>query len=347
MTVESKSASAPDDRPGPAADVSEETFPAIVLAGDKRGSHPVFGANKNLLEVGGEPLVRHVVRTLLEVEQVEAIYVVGPEKETRAALAGLAARTDRPVQVVPQRETIVQNCWQGMRRALGAESTADLEGLKTEHADAVALVLPGDLPFLDPAEVRHFLRHADMRRYDYVVGLTPIETLDRVVDEAEVPELRKPALHMAEGRVRQNNLHLIRPFAIAHLEHFENFYEHRYQKELWNTLKMLWAVLRESGGISRPVLLYLAAQAAMRFELMGFPRIAAWFRRKVPTASMCAAISRFSGCRFGVLKGPSAGAALDVDSERDLELTRSHLDHLRVVLAAGWAGPASAERRAG
>ena len=90
-----------------------------------------------------------------------------------------------------------------------------------------------------------------------MLGLTPIETLDRVVDEAEVPELRKPALHMAEGKVRQNNLHLIRPFTIVHLEYFESFYEHRYQKELWNTIKMLWEVLRASGGISRPVRLYL------------------------------------------------------------------------------------------
>jgi hypothetical protein len=59
---------------------------------------------------------------------------------------------------------------------------------------------------------------------------------------------------------------------------------------------------------------------------------------------MCAAISRFSGCRFGVLTGPGAGAALDVDCERDLELTRSHLDHLRDALAAGWPDPASAPR---
>ena len=280
------------DKPSPPPrsieNVTPATFPAIVLAGDKRGSHPVFGANKNLLKVGGEPLVRHVVRTLLDVEQVEAIYVVGPQEEIRQALEGLAPPAGRPVHVVPQRETIVQNCWQGLRRALGAESNADLELLKAEHADAVALVLPGDLPFLDPAEVSHFLRHADMERYDYVLGLTPIETLDRVVDEAEVPELRKPALHMAEGKVRQNNLHLIRPFTIVHLEYFESFYEHRYQKELWNTLKMLWVGLRASRGISRPVLLYLFAHAAMRFELMGAPRIAAWFRRRVPMAAMCA-----------------------------------------------------------
>jgi CTP:molybdopterin cytidylyltransferase MocA len=327
-----------------AAGTAPSKVPAIVLAGDKRGSHPVFGVNKNLLEVGGEPLVRHVVRTLLDVEEIDAVYVVGPETAIQRALEGVAFPTHRPVDVVPQRETIVQNCWQGLRRALRAESAADRQRLKADHADAVALVLPGDLPFLDAAEVRHFVRHADMERYDYVLGLTPIETLDRVVDEAEVPGLRKPALHMAEGRVRQNNLHLIRPFSIAHLEYFDRFYEHRYQKEFWNTVSVLWEVLRASGGISRPVGYYLFAQAAMRFELMGCERIAAWFRRRVPMAGMCAAISRFSGCRFGVLTGPSAGAALDVDSESDLELTRSHLRHLRDVLAAGWAGPASAER---
>jgi len=344
MAVETEMISAPDPAPSAAGRGATPPVPAIVLAGDKRGSHPVFGANKNLLEVGGEPLVRHVVRTLLEVEEIAAIYVVGPASPIRSALEGLDIPAHRPVDAVPQRETIVQNCWQGLRRAFGAESNADLDQLKVEHADAVALVLPGDLPFLDPSEVRHFLRHADMNRYDYVLGLTAIETLNRVVNEAEVPELRKPALQMAEGRVRQNNLHLIRPFSIAHLEHIESFYEVRYQKEFWNTVKVLWGVLRVSGGISRPVGYYLFAQAAMRADLMGFERIASWFRRRVPTAGMCAAISRFSGCRFGVLIGPGAGAALDVDSERDLELTRSHLDHLRHVLAAGWADRASVER---
>jgi molybdopterin-guanine dinucleotide biosynthesis protein A len=344
MAVENEMISAPELAPSPMRDGPPAKVPAIVLAGDKRGSHPVFGANKNLLEVGGEPLVRHVVRTLLEVEAIEAIYVVGPDPAIRHALDGLAFPPERPVQVVPQRETIVQNCWQGVRRALGGESTTDIEVLKADNADAVVLVLPGDLPFLDAAEVRHFLRHADMSRYDYVLGLTAIETLNWVVNEAEVPELRKPALQMAEGRVRQNNLHLIRPFSIAHLEHIESFYEVRYQKEFWNTVKVLWGVLRVSGGISRPVGYYLFAQAAMRAELLGFERLAGWFRRRVPTAGMCAAISRFSGCRFGVLIGPSAGAALDVDCERDLELTRSHLEHLRNVLAAGWADSAAARR---
>ena len=344
MAVENQMDSSDSSVPTPDPQSARSPVPAIVLAGDKRGSHPVFGANKNLLEVGGEPIVRHVVRTLLEVEQIEAIYVVGPDPALRVALEGIVAPPHRPVHAVPQRETIVQNCWQGLRRSFGAESTTDLDELKVDHADAVALVLPGDLPFLDPAEVRHFLRHADMNRYDYVLGLTAIETLIQVVNEAKVPELRKPALHIAEGRVRQNNLHLIRPFSIAHLEHFESFYEVRYQKEFWNTVKVLWAVLRVSGGISRPVGYFLFAQAAMRAELMGFERVAIWFRRRVPMAGMCAAISRFSGCRFGALTGPGAGAVLDVDSERDLELTRSHLTHLRSVLAAGWTAPSSTER---
>ena len=340
MVAYDEMANAPADA-SPDRGAAAVAVPAIVLAGDKRGSHPVFGANKNLLEVGGEPLVRHVVRTLIEVEEIGAVFVVGPETQIRRALEGLDFPAHRPVHAVPQRETIVQNCWQGLRHALGGDGNTDLDKLKAEHADAVALILPGDLPFLDPAEVRHFLRHADMRRYDYVLGLTAIETLNRVVDEAEVPELRKPALHMAEGRVRQNNLSLIRPFSFVHLEYVERFYENRYQKELWNTVKVLWEVLRASGGISRPVGYYLFAQAAMRADLMGFERIAGWFRRRVPTAGMCGALSRFIGCRFGVLTGPGAGATLDVDSERDLELTRSHLEHLRAVLAAGWAEPAS------
>ncbi len=306
--------------------------PAIVLAGDRRGSHPVFGTNKNLLEVGGEPLVRHVVRSLLEVEEIAAIHVVGPPAEIASALSGLPENADRPLRIVPQRETLVQNCWAGFRRSLSDLQRPDPAQLERDHREAVGLFLPGDLPFLEADEVRYFLRQADLSRYDYLLGLAGMDPLDRVVTEAGVPELRKPALQMAEGRFRQNNLHLIRPHVVKHLAYFDRFYEVRYQKEFWNSLRVVLGVLRISGGVSRPVLYYLCAQLAMRAELAGLERLAAWLRRRVPMAKICAAMSRFTGCRFGFLAGPPAGAVLDVDTERDLELTRTHLVRLRDAL---------------
>ncbi len=327
---------APPEEAGTAAAGKVLPVPAIVLAGDRRGSHPVLGANKNLLEVGNEPIVRHVVATLLEVAEVAQVFVVGPEAELQRALAGLAGENGRRPHIVPQRETLVQNCWRGFRRCLGAGDGADLDHLKADHADAVALFLSGDLPLLDPGGVSHFLSLADMERHDYLLGLTRAETLERVLSEAGIPELRKPALQMAEGRMRQNNLFLIRPFAVRHLEYFDRFYEVRYQRELWNTVKVIWALLRASGGISRPLGYYLFAQAAMRADLVGLERLAAWFRRRVPMARVCAAMSRFMGCRFGFLTVASAGAVLDVDTEKDLELIQMHLDRLRRLAADGW-----------
>ena len=336
MAVPFDNAEEPRSTPAAAAAPALPPVPAIVLAGDKRGSHPVFGVNKNLLEVGGEPLVRHVVRTLLTVDEISAIYAVGPVAGIEAALDGLPEVAGRPLTIVPQRETIVQNCWQGFRRSLSDDPAADPERLKRENAGAVALFLPGDLPFLEAAEVRHFLRHADMSRFDYLLGLTRMDPLDRVVTEAGVPELRKPALQLAEGRMRQSNLHLIRPFAVRHLEVFDRFYEVRYQKEFWNAFKVALSVLRASGGFSRPLFYYLFAQTAMRLDLWGLRRLADWLRQRVPMPKVCVAMSRFTGCRFGFLAGAGAGAVLDVDSERDLELTRRHLDHLRSALLAGW-----------
>ena len=55
---------------------------AIVLAGTHRNpKRLISGKNKAFLEIGGRPLVRHVVDALLEASAIAEIFVVGPVEQ--------------------------------------------------------------------------------------------------------------------------------------------------------------------------------------------------------------------------------------------------------------------------
>jgi 2-C-methyl-D-erythritol 4-phosphate cytidylyltransferase len=60
--------------------------PAIVTAGDRRAAKAVHGESKVYLEVGGRPLVAHVVATLQRVPEISEVWVVGDADRLAAAL---------------------------------------------------------------------------------------------------------------------------------------------------------------------------------------------------------------------------------------------------------------------
>jgi len=55
----------------------------IIAAGDGRAAKKVFKKNKALLEVGGKPIIRHIVETLKSCTEIGQIVIVGPKKNLR------------------------------------------------------------------------------------------------------------------------------------------------------------------------------------------------------------------------------------------------------------------------
>jgi molybdenum cofactor cytidylyltransferase len=114
----------------------------IVLAA---GPSTRMGANKLLVELEGEPLVRRTARTAISAGLAPVVVVVGHEAElVLRALAGLPVR---PVANARYAE--------GMNTSLSA-------GVDAVPASAEALVvLLGDMPLVDAALVREVMqRHA-------------------------------------------------------------------------------------------------------------------------------------------------------------------------------------------
>ena len=109
------------------------TVSAVVLAAGL--SSRMGGPHKLLLDVGGEPMLRRVVRSVLGVEPAEVVVVTGYHAEdVVAALEGLAVRfVHNPDFAEGQPGSVVAGV-----RAL------------TEVCDAVMIVL-GDQPLLTPA----------------------------------------------------------------------------------------------------------------------------------------------------------------------------------------------------
>jgi molybdenum cofactor cytidylyltransferase len=113
---------------------------AVVTAA---GSAERFGGKKLLAQVDGEPLLDRTVRSLLEGGVGEVIVVVGAD--ARAELErDVNSLNDPRVRAVENPDPS-----RGMFSSIQ-------EGVRTAQGD-VLLVLPGDMPFVQPATVRQVL----------------------------------------------------------------------------------------------------------------------------------------------------------------------------------------------
>jgi molybdenum cofactor cytidylyltransferase len=113
---------------------------AIVTAA---GSAERFGGRKLLADVGGEPLLDRTIRSLLDGGVSEVIVVVG--MDSRAELErDVNAMNDARVRPVENRDPS-----RGMFSSIQ-------EGVQTANGD-VLLVLPGDMPFVQPATIKRVI----------------------------------------------------------------------------------------------------------------------------------------------------------------------------------------------
>ena len=136
-------------------------IPAVVTAGDRGAAKAVHGESKGYLDIGGRPLVAHVVATLQSVPEVSEIWVVGDAERLGSVLAAepLHRALHKPVYVVPQQTNLYENAWSAYRRLLsGAGGSGRDPG--PEDLDTQALYISADLPFATPQEISAFVRQA-------------------------------------------------------------------------------------------------------------------------------------------------------------------------------------------
>jgi len=288
---------------------------AVVVAGDGRAARKVFKKNKALLDVGGKPMIRHIVDTLASCPRVDTIAVVGP-KEPFVEIIGHAG-----VVIVPQRRSLAENGWEGFLHTLPEyrqrpELTCDLVD---RYCQKTVLFLSGDIPLLTPEEIDEFLSGCDLERYDYIAGITSEESLAAFGPRRGRPGIKMATFHTRDGNFRQNNLHVVRPFVLLDsIDLVLKVYEYRYQKKLVNILLSLYEILRLGPGrVGTTLAVYLLLQAAAGLAAVGLETAARLVCYPVTIRLVEELISSLMRARFGLVETKLGGAALDVDNERD------------------------------
>jgi GTP:adenosylcobinamide-phosphate guanylyltransferase len=288
---------------------------AVLLAGDRGASRAVRGESKAFLDVAGKPMVVHVLEALIHTPEVSEVYLVGDPLRLERALAAhgcllLAAARSCPVHIVPQRRTLFENVWHTFLRALP-------EG--GPHDDHPILVVPSDIPLVVPEEISAFARESMAMDADYVIGLTPDVAMERFGPRDGEPGIEMAYFNIAEGRYRQNNLHLVRPLRFGNRHYVQDMYENRYQKEFGNMVRLGLRILRREYRHLWVFFYYLLIHLAGVLDRRGHTRLARWARARLPLATVERGLSGLLKTRVRAAVTALGGAAVDVDNEVDLE----------------------------
>ena len=315
--------------------------PAIVAAGDGRASKAVYGDNKAYLELAGRSLVGHAVALLQQVPEVSEVWVVGNAPRLEEVLRReLADHLVKPLTVVPQFRNLLENVWETYRRLLPGAGPAGRDP-EAHELDGKVLYLSSDIPLAAPQEVSAFLQQGDALDCDYALGLVTEESMALFYPDPIAPEAR-PGIEMAyfnlaEGRVRQSNLHLVRPPRLGKREYIQEMYENRYQKQLGNALRLAWTIFSDEGGGARVLFYYGAMHLAGWFDRKGLRRTADRLRQLLPITRVERAVSALLATDFRFVITEGGGCAVDVDNENDYDVMQQRYDEWQRGQAAAVA----------
>jgi GTP:adenosylcobinamide-phosphate guanylyltransferase len=290
----------------------------IVTAGDRHASRPVLGDNKAFLPLAGVPVINYVLSAIEQARCTARIFVVGDTARLRAALAvpNTPVRGTRPLYLLEQSHTLYENAWNAFLHTL-PDYTPGTDWriyMNTPAVDKAVLVMPGDIPLATPAEIDAFVDGCDLSRYDYCLGLSTEAVL-----QAYYPQDGRPGIQMAyftlrDLRVRQNNLHLVKPLRLGNRHYIQKMYNFRYQREWRNIMRMIWELCTTQHESLRVAYYYLCLHMARLLTMLGWQhyRLFRPFFLEMPVVS--SVFSQLLRTRFTVVLTPYGGCTLDIDN---------------------------------
>jgi len=303
---------------------------ALLLCGDKGAAHPIRGESKAHLTISGEPLFIHALKALATADHVRRIFVIGDKQRLDQAINSFY-KGKKPVITLEQWAHLVDNVWNGFLATIdgykdGAENNPDI-------ANRVVFALPCDAPLISSEEVDDFISRADMDKYDYVVGLTPKESLEKYYPTDEKPGIKMAYMHFREGLYRINNLHMARPFAFKNRTAIQQLYDARYQKRFHNFVKLLkdfWGI----PGVPSKVWLYFTLHVSLALTRMGFEGASDMTRHITPMKLVVEGMGEVLGVRAGYLATTQGGATIDIDNEKDFITMEKMFDEWKAMKAS-------------
>ena len=284
-------------------------YDVILVAGEGKSSYKVYHQNKAFLTLQGKYVILYVLEALQQVQSIRDIYIVGLKEKLDQVLH--SGRIDRQfpkrIHVVEQKANLYENVWQTFLQSQQVE----LEDVDTTpHRDKAVLIVPCDAPLITPQEVEHFIFHADMDRYDHVLGLVSREKLQHFYPQASKPGIKMAYLHIQEDSFRINNLHLVKPLRIENREYIQKMYQYRYQRNFKNLVLFGLSVFGKDKA--KHYKNYIGLQLCLFFGGLGLEFVVDYFRKLNPKKELEDSISTIMKTRFSALEVPFPGAALDI-----------------------------------
>jgi len=318
------------------APAGKALLPAIVTAGDRRAAKAVHGESKVYLELGGLPLVAHVVLALQRVPEISEVWVVGNADRLETALGSERVRRDlrKPLHIVPQFRNLYENAWQTFRRCLPGAGPQGREPAGPD-LDQRVLYVSGDLPFAQPQELSALIRQGLVTDVDYAIGLVTEESMAAFYPKSlGEPGIRMAYFNLAEGRFRQSNLHFVKPARIVNRHYIEDLYEHRYQKEFGNIVRLAWKLLRTEQGGVRLLFYYALMHLAAVADRRGWRHLADRLRRGLPMQRVEATLSLLMRARIRFEVTKVGGCGVDIDNEHDYDAALARFEEWRTAQEA-------------
>ncbi len=292
---------------------------AIVLAGTHRNpKRLITGKNKAFLEIGGRPLIRHVVDALLDASGIDEIFVVGPVEQLNMALAGVPSR----VHTVRQEGKMLTNTWAAIYASESRHSNKPVE--QVHHRPL--LIISCDLPLISGKSVDDFIvRSAAMDTDPHhpvamAVGVVEEGGVNMFYPEGDIPGIIRPYVELSFGRMRLANIYVARPRNLAHQDFLQTGFTFRKAVDWRNVVLLGFKFLRQPGG-------WGAAWLTLRLQLtLMLSRGRGWMYRKLRSGNTKAWVEKSVGDVLGgkvrIITTPYGGLSLDVDDEEDYRVLK-------------------------
>jgi len=310
---------------------TEKKFDAVLVAGQGESSYKVYHQHKAFLKINNKCIINYVVDALQKVNSIRDIYIVGLHDKLNEIFKKNTADFDypKPIHIVPQRSNLYENIWHTFQLTIpDGENLQVLEN--SAYADKAVLIVPCDSPLLTPHEVEHFITHSQIENHDHVLGLTSKRNLEFFYPRDGKPGIKMAYLHLKENSYRINNLHLVKPIRIENREYIQKMYQYRHQRTFKNMVLFGLSLLGKDKA--KHYQYYLGLQMGLLFASLGLESMVRVFRSLTPKQALEKSISNILKARFMGLEVPYAGAALDIDNDRDYEAIKIRFNEWREYL---------------
>lgn len=162
-------------------------FDALIVAGAKNNGALKDYSDKeyeSLIEIAGKPMVQHVIEAVENVDEINNIVIVGPEK--------INQKIDSHYKIIEPEDVLINNIKKG------------IDALNNDHH---ILIITSDIPLITTKNIEDFIKKCKLEKEHDL--FYPVISKDINLDR--YPEVDRTYVHLKEGIFTGGNIVLVSP----------------------------------------------------------------------------------------------------------------------------------------